>query len=362
MRRGRPTPPVELTANEREALSTHSRRRKASQQLVLRSKIILRCADGLPNTAVAKELGISNWTVGKWRSRFQRFRLAGLEDEPRSGGPRTISDEIVMELVNKTISERPKGATHWSTRRMAEQVGVSRDAVMRIWHAFGLQPHRVETFKLSTDPHFVEKVRDIVGLYLNPPDRALVLSVDEKSQIQALDRTQLVFPIRPGLPERQSHDYTRHGTTTLFAALDTATGKVIGQCHQRHRHQEFIKFLNVVDQQVPNDLDVHLIVDNYATHKTEPVKKWLLKHPRYHLHFTPTSASWLNVVERFFAEITSRQIRRGTFNSVEQLKQTITEYLDQHNENPKPFHWTATADEIFSKVKRFCERTSLTQH
>ncbi len=362
MQRGRPTPPVELTPQEYNMLVTQSRRHKAPQKLVLRSKIILRCADGLPNIAVAKELGISNWTVGKWRSRFQQFRLAGLEDEPRIGGPRTISDEKVMEIVNKTLHERPKGATHWSTRRMAEQTGVSRDGIMRIWHAFGLQPHRVETFKLSTDPHFVEKVRDVVGLYLNPPDRALVLSVDEKSQIQALDRTQLVFPIRPGLPERQSHDYTRHGTTTLFAALDTATGKVIGQCHQRHRQGEFIKFLNLIDTQVSPDLDVHLIVDNYATHKTEKVKKWFLKHPRYFIHFTPTSASWLNMVERFFAELTNRQIRRGTFNSVQHLKQAIMEYLDQHNENPKPFNWIATADEILSKVKIFCERTHLTGH
>lgn len=362
MRKGRPTPPLELTEHEHSILLRLSKRRTASQQQVLRSRIILGCAEGNTNTAVAEALGLSNWTVGKWRSRFLQFRVAGLEDEPRSGAPRSISDEKVMEIVNKTLTETPPEATHWSTRRMATQTGVSRDAVMRIWHAFGLQPHRVETFKLSTDPRFVEKVRDVVGLYLHPPDRALVLSVDEKSQIQALDRTQLVFPIRPGLPERQSHDYTRHGTTSLFAALDTATGRVIGQCHERHRHQEFIKFLNLIERQVPHDLDVHLILDNYATHKTEPVRKWLHKHPRYQLHFTPTSASWLNVVERFFAELTNRKIRRGTFTSVEQLKQTIMEYLDQHNENPRPFHWTATADEILSKLKRFCERTSLTGH
>lgn len=343
-------------------MSNQVRQRKAPYQEVLRSRIILGCADGQTNTAVAKALNISNWTVGKWRARFLRERLDGLHDEPRTGAPRTISDEKVMEVVNKTLSKTPKNATHWSTRSMAKEVGLSLDSIARIWHAFGLQPHRVETFKLSTDPHFVEKVRDVVGLYLNPPDRALVLSVDEKSQIQALDRTQLAFPIRPGLPERQSHDYTRHGTTTLFAALDTATGKVIGQCHQRHRQDEFVKFLNLIDTQVSPELDVHLIVDNYATHKTEKVKKWFLKHPRYHIHFTPTSASWLNMVERFFADLTTRQIRRGTFRSVGQLKQSIMDYLDQHNENSKPFNWTATADEILSKVKRFCERTSRTEH
>jgi len=362
MRRGRPTQPVELTEDERSILSSNVRQRKAPYQTVLRSRIILGWADGETNTAVAKELGIAMRTVGKWRARFLKERLAGLQDEPRLGPPRTISDEQVMEVINKTLSTKPKAATQWSTRSMASEVGLSQRSIVRIWHAFGLQPHRVDTFKLSTDPHFVEKVRDVVGLYLNPPERAMVLSVDEKSQIQALDRTQLIFPIRPGLPERQSHDYTRHGTTTLFAALDTATGKVIGQCHQRHRQDEFIKFLNLIDTQVSPELDVHLIADNYATHKTEAVKKWFVKHPRYHIHFTPTSASWLNVVERFFAELTNRQIRRGSFNSVNQLKQTIMEYLDHHNENPNPFKWTATADEILSKVKRFCERSQNSEH
>jgi len=362
MRRGRPTQPVELTGQERSVLPSNVRQRKAAYQTVLRSRIILGCANGQTNTVVAKELGITTRTVGKWRSRFLKDRLPGLQDEPRMGPPPSISDEKVMEVVNKTLSAKPKAATHWSTRSMAKEVGVSQRSIVRIWHAFGLQPHRVETFKLSTDAHFVEKVRDIAGLYLNPPERALVLSVDEKSQIQALDRTQLVFPIRPGLPERQSHDYTRHGTTSLFAALDTATGKVIGQCHARHRQQEFIKFLDLIGQRVPKNLDVHLIAGNYATHKTDAVKKWFLKHPRYHIHFTPTSASWLNVVERFFAELTNRQIRRGTFNSVEQLKQTIMEYLDQHNENPRPFNWTATANEIFAKINRFCVRTSNSLH
>ncbi len=362
MRRGRPAAAVELNTDERKMLSAQSRRYTAPQQLVLRSNIILRCADGLPDTAVAKELGISNRTVGKWRSRFLQDRLDGLRDAPRTGAPRSIDDEKVMEVVNKTLSAKPKNATHWSTRSMARETGLSGDSIVRIWHVFGLQPHRVETFKLSTDPQFVEKVRDVVGLYLNPPDRALVLSVDEKSQIQALDRTQLAFPIRPGLPERQSHDYIRHGTTTLFAALNTKTGEVIGKCHQRHRQDEFIKFLNLINTNVPSELDVHLIVDNYATHKTERVKKWLLKHPRYQLHFTPTSASWLNMIERFFAELTNKRIRRGTFYSVAQLIKAITEYLEMHNENPRPFVWTKSADEILSKVKRFCERTSRAGH
>lgn len=362
MRRGRPTQPVELAEQERTDLLRTVRQRKAPYQAVLRSRIILGCAAGQTNQDVAKELGITTWTVGKWRARFLKERLPGLQDEPRLGPPRTISDEQVMEVVNKTLSTKPKAATHWSTRSMASEVGLSQRSIVRIWHAFGLQPHRVDTFKLSTDPHFVEKVRDVVGLYMNPPERALVLSVDEKSQIQALDRTQLLFPIRPGLPARQSHDYTRHGTTTLFAALDIATGNVIGQCHQRHRHDEFIKFLNLIDTKVSQELDVHLIADNYATHKTDAVKKWFLKHPRYHIHFTPTSASWLNVVERFFAELTNRQIRRGTFNSVEHLKKTIMEYLDHHNENTKPLAWTASADEILSKVKRFCERSQNSGH
>ena len=362
MRRGRPTSPVELNTDERKMLSAQSRRYTAPQQLVLRSNIILRCADGLPDTAVAKELGISNRTVGKWRSRFLRDRLDGLRDAPRSGAPRSIDDEKVMEVVNKTLSTKPRNATHWSTRSMAKETGLSGDSIVRIWHVFGLQPHRVETFKLSTDPQFIEKVRDVVGLYLNPPERALVLSVDEKSQIQALDRTQLAFPIRPGLPERQSHDYTRNGTITLFAALNAKTGEVIGKCHHRHRQDEFIKFLNLINTNVHSELDVHLIVDNHATHKTERVKKWLLKHPRYQPHFTPTSASWLNMIERFFAELTNKRIRRGTFYSVAQLIKAITDYLEMHNEKPKPFVWTKSADEILSKVKRFCERTSRAGH
>lgn len=362
MGRGRPTEALELTTSERSELLHNTRQRTGPHQLVLRSSIILGCAEGRTNTAIAEGLGICKQTVGKWRSRFLRNRLDGLRDAPRLGTPRSIDDEKVMEVVNKTLSTKPRNATHWSTRSMASEVGLSADSIIRIWHAFGLQPHRVETFKLSTDPQFFEKVRDIVGLYLNPPDRALVLSVDEKSQIQALDRTQLAFPIRPGLPERQSHDYTRHGTTTLFAALNTKTGEVVGQFHQRHRQDEFIKFLNLINTNVSPELDVHLIVDNYATHKTERVKKWLLKHPRYQLHFTPTSASWLNMIERFFAELTNKRIRRGTFRSVAQLQTAITDYLEMHNENPKPFVWTKSADKILSKVKRFCERTSRAGH
>jgi len=362
MRRGRPTVPLELSAEERSVLTQQSRQRKGPQQEVLRARIILGCASGQTGMAVGRALGVSNTTVGKWRARFLSYRLAGLSDEPRIGGPRTVSDRQVMAIVNKTLKERPKGATHWSTRSLAKDSGVSRDTVMRIWHAFGLQPHRLESFKLSADPYFVEKVRDVVGLYMNPPERALVLSVDEKSQIQALDRTQLAFPIRPGLPERQTHDYTRHGTVSLFAALNTATGMVIGQCHQRHRHQEFFKFLDLIDRQVPRELDIHLIMDNYGTHKTDSVKRWLLKRPRYHVHFTPTSASWLNLIERFFAELTEKRIRRGTFTSVDQLNQGIMDYLDAHNERAKPFIWTVTADDIFAKVTRFCERTHLTGH
>jgi transposase len=362
MRRGRPTAPLNLSAEERTVLTAQARQRKGPQQEVLRARIILGCAAGQTNLAVARQLGISNWTVGKWRARVLKYRLAGLFDEPRSGAPRSIGDKKVMEVVRKTLSVKPKGATHWSTRSMALEAHISQNAIVRIWHAFGLQPHRLESFKLSTDPYFVEKVRDVVGLYLHPPERALVLSVDEKSQIQALDRTQLVFPIRPGLPARQSHDYTRHGTTSLFAALDTATGNVIGQCHPRHRHQEFLKFLDLIDRNVPPELDVHLVMDNYGTHKTESVHRWLLKRPRYHVHFTPTSASWLNVVERFFAELTEKRIRRGTFTSVAHLKGAIMDYLDHHNDRAKPFAWTATADDIFAKLARFCERTSLSGH
>ena len=362
MRTGRPKKPLVLTDEQRTRLNEWSRRPKTAQRLALRARIVLACAGGLSNQAVAKQLRITSATVGKLRKRFLAAGLEGLSDEPRPGAPRRISDAKVEEVIARTLESTPANATHWSTRDMARVAGISRDTVHRIWQAFGLQPHRTETFKLSADPFFIEKVRDLVGLYLNPPDRALVLCVDEKSQVQALDRTRLVLPLRPGIPEQQTHDYIRHGTTSLFAALDIKTGEVIGECHRRHRQQEFVKFLEAIDRRVPAELEVHLVMDNYGTHKAPKVKRWFLRHPRYHLHFTPTSASWLNQVERFFAEITRRRIRRGTFESVRSLEQAIREYLQEHNRNPKPFVWTATADEILTSLKRFCERTSGTAH
>jgi len=359
---GRPKKPLTLTDDEREKLEQWARRPKTAQRLALRSRIVLRCAEGLSNQAVARELRITGATVGKWRERFRTARLEGLADEPRPGAPREITDAQVEDLITRTLESTPPQATHWSTRSMARATKLSRATISRIWRAFGLQPHRTETFKLSSDPFFVEKVRDIVGLYLNPPDHAVVLCVDEKSQVQALDRTRPVLPLRPGLAERQTHDYIRHGTTSLFAALEVATGQVIGKCQRRHRSQEFLKFLEEVDRQLPARPAVHLVMDNYGTHKTPKVKRWFARHPRYQLHFTPTSASWLNQVERFFAEITRRRIRRGTFTHVRELEQSIHDYLQHHNQNPKPFVWTATANAILSKVQRFCERTSETQH
>jgi transposase len=346
----RPLKVFELTDTEREELTRWTRRSKASQALALRARIVLSCAQGLPNYEVAQRLNVAQATVGKWRERFRTMRLQGLADAPRPGGPRTISDERVEEIVTKTLTTKPKAGTHWSTREMAAATGLSRATIHRIWQTFGLQPHRAETFKLSTDPLFVEKTRDVVGLYMAPPDRAIVLCVDEKSQVQALDRTQPIFPMRPGVPERHSHDYRRHGTTSLFAALDIASGKVIGACHRRHRHQEFLRFLRRIDAEVPKHLDVHLVLDNYATHKHPSVRRWFASHPRFVLHFTPTSASWLNQVERFFAEITRRRIRRGTFTSVAALERAINDYIANHNERSAPFVWTATADTIFGKI------------
>jgi transposase len=301
-------------------------------------------------------------TVGKWRSRFLEHRLDGLLDEPRPGAPRQIGDAQVEAVIAKTLHEKPRNATHWSSRALAKASGLSQTSVMRIWHAFGLQPHRTETFKLSTDPLFIEKVRDIVGLYLNPPTKALVLCVDEKSQIQALDRTQPILPMLPGLPERRTHDYMRHGTTTLFAALDIATGEVIGELHRRHRSTEFLQFLRTIERQVPARLDVHLVLDNYGTHKTPSVKAWLARHPRFHVHFTPTSASWLNQVERWFAELTQKYIRRGTHRSTTELERAIRAYLETYNDDPRPFVWTKSADEILESIKRFCMRTSDSGH
>ena len=359
---GRPMAALVLEASEREQLQVWARRRKTAQALALRSRIILACADGSANKDVAKALGIAKQTVSKWRGRFMQLRIDGLLDAPRSGAPRTIDDAQVDAVIARTLETLPTDATHWSTRTMAKEANLSQTAVSRIWRAFGLQPHRQETFKLSTDPLFVEKTRDIVGLYMDPPMKAMVLCVDEKSQIQALDRTQPLLPLAPGVPERRTHDYERHGTTTLFAALDIATGRVIGQCHRRHRSSEFLKFLRTIEASVPADLDVHLIMDNYGTHKTMAIRNWFVRHPRFQVHFTPTSASWLNQVERWFATLTQKQIRRGTHRSTRQLEDAIRRYLDQNNADPKPFVWTKSADAILSSVERFCLRISNSVH
>lgn len=362
MRKGRPIPVLSVTREERETLGQWTRRPKTAQALALRARIILACADGKTNTDVAAGLGVTKQMVGKWRARFLDKRLDGLLDEPRSGTPRKLSDEDVERVLAMTLESLPQDATHWSTRAMAEASGLSHSSVHRIWRAFVLAPHRTETFKLSKDPQFIDKVRDIVGLYLNPPDKALVLCVDEKTQIQALDRSQPILPMRPGQAERRTHDYTRNGTTSLFAALDTKTGKVIGQLNRRHRSIEFRKFLDRIDEAVPEELDVHLVLDNYATHKTVTIRRWLLKRPRFHLHFTPTGSSWINLVERWFALITEKQLRRGVFHSTRKLEDTIRSYIDTHNAKAKPFTWTKTADEILASVARFCKRTLETGH
>jgi len=358
----RPKARLIVSPSERKRLQAWTRRRKTAQALALRSRIILLCDSGMTNTAVAEKLDVSKQMVGKWRQRFIDQRLDGLLDEPRPGAPRKISDEDVESVIVKTLETMPRDATHWSVRSMAKASGLSPTTIHRIWRAFSLQPHRSETFKLSKDPLFVEKVRDIVGLYLDPPEKALVLCVDEKSQIQALDRTQPLLPMRPGQPERQTHDYVRNGTTSLFAALDVATGEVIGACHRRHRAVEFKKFLNMIDEQVPKTLDVHLIMDNYATHKTDAIRRWLAKRPRFHVHFTPTSASWINLVERWFATLTAKQLRRGTHRSTADLEKAIRDYIEISNEDPKPFVWIKTADEILESIQRFCLRTSGTGH
>lgn len=355
MPRGRKIERLTLSAYERERLQEWSRRRKTAQAIALRARIVLRAAKGLSNTAVAQELSISQHTVGKWRRRFLSRRLDGLVDAPRPGQPRRITDQDVERVVRLTLEEAPEDATQWSVRSMAKAARLTPNAVFRIWHAFGLQPHRVDTFKISPDPLLVEKVRDIAGLYLNPPDRAMVLCVDEKSQIQAVDRTQPILPLRPGQPERRTHDYQRHGTTTLFAALNAKTGEVIGECHRRHRAIEFKKFLGTIDTSVPGELDVHLILDNYGTHKTPSIKRWLLRHPRFHLHFTPIGASWLNLVECWFSVLTRKQIRRGTHRSTRALEAAIKHYLATSNEAPKPFVWTKSADEILQRIATFCE-------
>jgi transposase len=351
-----------VNAEERERLQEWVRRPKTAQALAQRSRIVLECASGQPNTVVANKLGITHQTVGKWRQRFLEQRLDGLLDEPRPGAPRRVSDGQIERMLRLTLESAPADATHWSTRAMAKRCGLSQTMVSRVWRAFALQPHRAEGFKLSKDPLFIEKLRDIVGLYLNPPERALVLCVDEKAQIQALDRSQPVLPMRPGQAERRTPDYLRHGTTNLFAALDFKAGTVIGEMHQRHRAVEFRKFLQTIDERVPRGLDLHLIIDNYATHKTPRIQRWLLRHPRFHLHFTPTGASWLNLVERWFATLTEKQLRRGVHRSTRELEQAIRGYLELNNCHPKPFIWTKTADQILQSLGRFCERISNSGH
>jgi transposase len=354
--------PLQLTDEERATLERWARRPKSAQALALRCRIVLACAEGGHNTEVAARLGVDRTTVNRWRARFVVDRLEGLSDEPRPGTPRTIDDERVEAVIVKTLEEAPTDATHWSTRSMAKATGMSQSTISRMWRAFGLKPHLSESFKLSTDPLFVEKVRDIVGLYLNPPEGALVLCVDEKSQIQALDRTAPVLALRPGLPERRTHDYVRGGTTNLYAALDVASGKVISEMTDRHRAEEFRHFLNLVNRSVPEHLDVHLVVDNVSTHKTPEIHRWLVRHPRFHLHFTPTYSSWMNLVERWFAELTNKWLRRGTHRSTKELEASINGWIDRWNDDPKPFVWHKSADEILGTLAAYCARISDSGH
>src|SRR6202163_2150887 len=357
MRTGRPKKPLKITVEERERLDSLAHRARSQALLARRARVILACAEGLDNQRVARKLRCSVGMVGKWRARFLKGRLEALYDEPRPGAPRTVSDAQVEQVVIQTLESTPRGETHWSTRGLAKATGLSRMTISRIWHAFGLQPHRTDTFKLSPDPLLIEKVRDIVGLYYHPPEHALVLCVDEKSQIQALDRTQPLLPLQPGQVERRTHDYKRHGTTSLFAALELKTNKVIGQLHRRHRSVEFRKFLDVIESHVPAGLEVHLIVDNYATHKTAIIRKWFSKRPHFHVHFTPTYGSWINLVERWFAELTNKRIRRGVFRSVKDLESRSEEYIHVHNQNPTHFVWTKTADQILASIARYAQRT-----
>ncbi len=361
-RTGRPIAPLILTDDERQTLTRWSRRGKSSQALALRCRIVLVCATGATNKQVAEQLGLSLPTVGKWRSRFVARRLEGLADEPRPGAPRKITDEQVEAVVVATLEQTPADATHWSRASMAKRSGLSKSTVGRIWKAFRLKPHLTDTFKLSTDPQFTCKVRDVVGLYLDPPEHALVLCVDEKSQVQALDRSQPVLPMMPGMPERRTHDYVRNGITSLFAALDVASGTVIGSIHRRHRSVEFRKFLVQLDKQVPAELDVHLICDNYATHKTDTIQRWLAAHPRFHLHFVPTSSSWLNLVERWFSELTTKLLQRGVHKSVQALEADIRTWIEHWNDDPRPFVWTKTADEILDSLAAYCQRISGAGH
>jgi transposase len=360
--KGRPKKPLVLSEEERSKLELIARRPKSTQQLALRAKIVLACAAGKSNEQVAREVGVWGVTAGRWRERFRLKRLEGLLDEPRVGAPRKVSDAHVEQIVTRTLETIPKNATHWSRRLMAKEVGFSPDTIGRIWRAFGLRPHLVESFKLSPDPQFIEKTRDIVGLYMNPPENAVVLCFDEKSQMQALERTQPLLPMRPGQVERRAHDYRRHGTTALFAALDAKTGKVIHACHRRHRAVEFVRFLERIQSSVPADLDVHLVLDNLSTHKTPRVKRWLLRHARFHLHFTPTYSSWLNLVERLFGELQQRALSRDSFNCVHALERAASTYLDDRNQAPRPFVWTANADLVIQRVQRNCERISRPGH
>jgi transposase len=357
MRTGRPKQPLILTEEERNRLQSLAHRARSQALLARRARVVLACGEGLDNQSVARKLRVSLGMVGKWRARFLKARLEGLYDEPRPGAPRTVSDEQVEQVVIETLESTPPGETHWSTRGLAKATGLSRMTISRIWRAFGLQPHRTDTFKLSPDPLLIEKVRDIVGLYMNPPDHALVFCVDEKSQIQALDRTQPLLPLQPGQLERGTHDYKRNGTTSLFAALELKTSRVIGQLRRRHRSVEFRRFLDVIEGQVPAGLEVHLILDNYGTHKTAIIRRWLAKRPRFHVHFTPTYGSWLNLVERWFAGLTNKRIRRGVFRSVKELETAIREYIDVHNKVPKPFVWTKTADQILDSIARHARHT-----
>jgi transposase len=360
---GRKLPPVVLSDDERRTLNAWVRRPKTAQALSLRSRIVLTCAERATIGEVAAELGVSRDTVSKWRSRFLAGRLEGLTDEPRPGRPRTISDEQVEAVITATLEQAPPGGdTHWSTRSMARSAGMSQTAVSRIWRAFGLKPHIIQTWKLSTDPQFIDKVRDVVGLYLAPPENALVLCVDEKSQIQALDRTAPCLPLLPTTPARMTHDYVRNGTTSLFAAFDVASGEVIAQHYRKHRHQEFLRFLKLIDKNVPPKLELHLVLDNYATHKTPVIQEWLLRHPRFHLHFTPTSSSWLNLVERWFAELTNRKLRRSAHRSVPALEADIRDWISEWNKDPKPFVWVKTADESLESLAAYCQRINDSGH
>jgi transposase len=352
---------IVLSEKERSELEARVRRRKIARADALRAEIVLLAADGLNNCAIADEIGVSRMTVLTWRKRFAAKRFDGLDDEPRCGAPRKIGDDKIADVVTKTLETMPSHATHWSTRSMAKASGLSVSTVHRIWSAFSLQPHRSETFKLSTDPQFVEKVRDIVGLYLDPPERALVLCVDEKTQIQALDRTQPLLPMRPGQAERRTHDYERHGVTTLFAALDVKAGTIVGKCMPRHRAQEFRKFLDEVERNVPANLDIHVVMDNASSHKTRLIRAWFAKRRRWHVHFTPTSSSWINQVERFFALLSEQQIKRGTHRSTAELERAVNAYIKTRNADPKPFRWTKSADDILASVERFCRRT-ISQH